>query len=182
MNGLMPRIICGATYTYSKDKMDLLWTADMRINTVHVTDVAKATLLLLQKGEVGKTWNLCDKFDTNQGKFNSFLEDLFGIKTGYLGSIISNLAQLKLEYAAKTANENHMGPWNEMTENAGIKFTPLSPYLDKELLTNNPVFIDGSAIESLGFKYSNPDITKELLQEEIKYFVDQKIFPVIDKK
>jgi len=181
MNGLMPRIVVGATYTVSKDKMDLLWTADMRINTVHVVDCAKATVLLLQKGEAGTTWNLCDKNDTTQGKFNSILEEIFGIKTGFMGSLLSNLAQLKLDYAAKTANDNHMGPWSDMTVNAGIKFTPLSPFLDKELLANNPVFIDGTAIESIGFKYQHPDLTKKLIEDEIKYFVDQQIFPKIEK-
>jgi nucleoside-diphosphate-sugar epimerase len=181
INGLMPRIICGATYTQTKEKMDLLWTSEMRINTVHVYDVAKATILLLEKGQAGTTWNLCDKNDTNQGKINAILEEIFGIKTGFMGSIISSLAQLKLDYAAKTANENHMGPWSDMTQTAGIKFTPLSPFLDKELLTNNPVFIDGSGIESIGFKYEHPELNKALIDESIKYFVDQQLFPKVEK-
>lgn len=181
MNGLLPRIICAATYTVTKGKMDLLWSADMKINTVHVRDVAKATILLCEKGKVGSTYNLCDKNDTTQGKFNSILEDIYGIKTGYFGSLLSNLASLNMELAAKTANDNHMNPWSDMIQKAGIKFTPLSPFLDKEILYNNPVFIDGTAIESLGFKYSHPDLTKDLIKEEISYFVDQNVFPKIEK-
>jgi len=182
MLGLMPRIICAATYTTSKGKMELLWSGDMRINTVHVNDVAKATIFLCDKGKVGSTYNLCDKNDTTQGKFNAILEDLYGIKTGYFGVIFSNLAALNMEMAARTANDNHMGPWSEMTISANIKFTPLSPFLDKELLYNNPTFIDGSAIESLGFKYDVPDLTKKSIEEEIQYFVDQNIFPKVEKK
>ncbi len=37
-----------------------------------------------------------------------------------------------------------------------IEITPLSPYLDKELLGNNSLAIDGSAIEATGFKYEVP--------------------------
>lgn len=181
MTGLLPRIICGATYTYTKGKMDMLWNADMKMNTVHVRDVAKATVLLCEKGKVGSVFNLCDKNDTTQGKFNAILEDIYGIKTGYFGTIMSQLASLNMDLAAKTANDNHMNPWSDMTLKAEIKFTPLSPFLDKELLYNNPCFIDGSAIESIGFKYTQPDLTKDLINEEIQYFVDQKIFPKVDK-
>jgi len=179
MNGLLPRIICAATYTLTKGKMELLWTGDMKINTVHVSDVAKSTIFLCQKGNVGTSWNLCDKNETTQGKFNNILEEMYGIKVSYFGSILSNLALLNMDLAAKTANDNHMGPWSEMTQKAGIKFTPLSPFLDKEILYNTPVNVDGSAIESIGFKYATPDMTKKLVEDEIQYFVDQQIFPKI---
>lgn len=180
-NGLLPRIICGSTYTHTKTQMKLLWTADLRINTVHVSDVVKATILLLQKGKVGDTYNLADKADLSQGKLNKLLEKLFGIKTGFLGSTLSNLAKIKMQDVVDVANENHMNPWSEMLKAAGIKFTPLSPYLDKELLLNNPLSLDGSKIESLGFKYDVPDVSLEKLEECIKYYQDLNIFPPIKK-
>eukprot|EP01080_Neovahlkampfia_damariscottae_P005434 gene5434-9247_t len=182
VNGLMPRIICGATYTHTKEKMKFLWSGDLRINTVHVSDVASATLLLLQKGINGETYNLCDSCDSTQGSINSLLEQVFGIETGYFGSILSNLASLKLSDAAQTANDNHVNPWSEMCQNAEIHFTPLTPYLDKELLLNTPLFVNGNKIvDSLGFKYEHPKLSVEDIQEEIQYYVDLNVFPKVEK-
>jgi len=179
MNGLMPRMICAATYIGGKEKLKLLWTEDMKINTVHVDDVAAGIVLLFQKGKIGEIYNLCDKNDTTQGIFNGFLEKIFGIETGYWGTILSNLAQLKLQDAVDTANENHMSPWLEMLKTANINFTPLSPYIDKELLQNIWLNIDGTAIEGLGFNYTKPKMKQEYLEEEIEYFVNQGIFPKV---
>jgi len=182
MNGLMPRMVCASTYVGGKEKLKLLWTEDMKINTVHVDDVAAGIVLLFQKGKIGEIYNLCDKNDTTQGNFNNFLEKIFGIDTGYWGTILSNLAQLKLQDAVDTANENHMSPWLEMLKTANINFTPLSPYIDKELLQNIWLNIDGTAIEALGFIYSKPKMKQEYLEEEIEYFVLQNIFPKVTIK
>ena len=62
-------------------------------------------------------------------------------------------------------------------QKASITTTPLSPYLDKELLYNNSLSIDGSKIEQTGFQYQVPRMTKELLIEVIKGFQDNKLFP-----
>lgn len=177
MNGLTPRIICAATYTVTKEKMKMLWSGDLTLNTVHVNDVCKATALLCEKGAVGSVYNLCDKSQTDQKKLNELMEQIFGIETGFFGSVISNLAKLKIKEAAETANENHMNPWGDMLKECAIKFTPLSPYIDVELLYNNGLSVDGSAIEGLGFKYDKPQITKDLLLEEITYFQQLNLFP-----
>lgn len=108
MNGFMPRMICAATYTISKKKMKILWTADLRINCVHVHDVVRATWHLLENGKKGDIYNLSDKSDMNQGKFNKFLEEIFNIKTTFLGSMLSNVAKLKMKDATEYANEIHM--------------------------------------------------------------------------
>jgi nucleoside-diphosphate-sugar epimerase len=181
MNGIMPRIICGATYTFTKEKMKLLWSGDLKLHTVSVVDVASAVIFLLQKGVVGEIYNLSDQGDTTQGSVNAFLENIFGIETGYFGSILSNLASLKMTDAAQAANDNHVNPWSEMCLKANINFTPLTPYLDKELLYSNGVNVDGSKIEKLGFKYQKPKLTLEDVQEEIDYFVSLKIFPKVEK-
>lgn len=177
MNGLAPRIMCAATYTVRKEKMKMLWSGDLALNTVHVNDVVKATVHLFEKGKVGSVYNLSDKSQTDQKKLNGLLEQIFGIETGFFGSVISNVAKLKMKEAAETANENHMNPWGEMLKDSGIKFTPLSPYIDIELLYNNALSVDGSLIEGTGFKYDYPQITKELLLDEIKYYQELNLFP-----
>jgi len=65
-----------------------------------------------------------------------------------------------------------------MCQAAGIPSTPLTPYLDPELLYNNSFSVDGSAIESTGFKYTYPKVTTELIREQMQYHVEQKLFPV----
>jgi hypothetical protein len=68
-----------------------------------------------------------------------------------LQSIASNFAKLNMQSITETVNEKHMAPWMRMCQDAGISNTPLSPYLDKELLYNNATSVDGTAIEATGF-------------------------------
>jgi len=177
ISGISPRLIIGAVYKYLKEEMKFLWTAELKINTVHVNDVCKALHLISLKGEIGKVYNLADKGDTDQGKLNAILEQIFQIKTGFQGSIISNLAKLNMKDATDTVNEKHLAPWSELCKTSGIDNSPLTPYLDTELLYNNSLCIDGSAIEALGFSYDYPILTEALIREQIDYFVKQGLFP-----
>jgi len=177
VNGMSPRLIIGAVYKHLKEEMKFLWTAQLKLNTVHVRDVAKAIYLVAMKGEPGKIYNLADKGDTDQGKINAALEKIFQIQTGFQGTIISNLAKLNFKAAQEAVNEKHLAPWSELCKNAGIDNTPLTPYLDPELLYNNPLSVDGSAIEALGFTYDNPELNDTLLREQIDYYVQQGLFP-----
>jgi len=182
INGLLPRIICGSTYVHTKGNMKLLWTSELRINSVHVVDVAKAIIFCFQKAKVGSIYNLSDGSDLSQGSFNKILEEIFGIKTSFFGQILSTLAQTKIKEAVEAANESHMNPWYEMLKDANINHTPLSPYLDEELLLNNSLAVDGSAITKVGFEYTHPKINLDLINEEIKYWQELNYFPKIKKE
>lgn len=73
----------GAVYRHLKSEMKLLWTKDLKLNTVHVDDVARAlwhvAATTQEKGGrsgavTGKEiYNLCDKGDT--GKFPGIDKD-----------------------------------------------------------------------------------------------------------
>jgi len=177
--GISPRLIIGAVYKHLKEEMKFLWTAQLKMNTVHVRDVVKAIYHLAMKGENKKIYNLADKGDTDQGKLNAILEKIFQIQTGFHGTIVSNLAKINFKTTQETVNEKHLAPWSELCKNAGIENTPLTPYLDPELLYNNPLSIDGSAIEATGFNYDVPEINEALLREQVDYFVQQGLFPKI---
>ncbi len=183
-SGLMPRVICGAVYRHINRTMKFLWTPALRISTVHVSDVAAAlwhltTVASLPRGDV---FNLADKSDSDQGSINKILEELFGIKTGFQGAIISMMAsKLNMRSIAEEANDRHMGPWAEMLKTAGITNSPLSPFIDKELLYDNPLRVVGTKIEGTGFKYSVPLVTKESLGEQLTVAIEQKLFPDIFK-
>jgi len=54
----------------------------------------------------------------------------------------------------------------------------LTPYLDKELLYNNSLSVNGGKICSeLGFSYEVPKMNKDLLMEVINHFIEVKAFP-----
>lgn len=182
MKGLTPRVVTAAAYQFLGEKMVFLWTGDMKINSVHVVDVARAIVHVLTHGEKGSIFNLADKSNLTQKKFNSILSDIFKIKTGFAGSILSKLASIKLEEMVNQANERHMEPWNEMKKLANIKNSPLSPFIELELLSNNWLSVDGSKIESTGFKYEKPEIKAEYIKETIDSFKALKIFPEVSKK
>mmetsp|Transcript_28759 Transcript_28759/g.72370 ORF Transcript_28759/g.72370 Transcript_28759/m.72370 type:complete len:279 (+) Transcript_28759:166-1002(+) len=69
--GITPRLVTGAVYKKTGKKMELLWTSGLRINTVHVDDVAKALWHLTDHGDNGAIFNLADESDT--GIFFSLL-------------------------------------------------------------------------------------------------------------
>ncbi len=178
--------------------MEMLWTKDLKTNTVHVRDVAKALWFLTNNGNNGQIFNLADENDTgecynretvfehgtnndcaiDQGKVNDLLEQIYGIKTGFVGQIMSSIAaKMSLKNIAEVANDKHLKPWSDMTKEAGIQDTPLTPYLDEELLKDHSTALDGSAITKLGFKYDYPKPTVDLLKEVIKDFEAKGYFP-----
>jgi len=177
ISGISPRIITAAAYKHLGEKMEFLWGKDLRINTVHVRDVVRALWHVAQKAPLGGVYNLADSGDTSQGDINDILEKLFGIKTGFHGVIVSNLAKVNLQGVAEQANDKHLKPWSDVCKKQGIVNTPLTPYIDPELLYDNSLSIDGSAIQATGFKYEYPKVTEPLIREQIDYFVKQKLFP-----
>ncbi len=88
-----------------------------------------------------------------------------------------------MKTVAETANEKHLKPWSDLCKAKGITNTPLTPYLDEELLYNNALSIDGSKITTTGFEYKHPKMSQPDLVEVISFFVELGFFPrdVINK-
>jgi len=178
ITGITPRLITGAVYKYLNETMEFLWDKDLKINTVHVYDAVAALWHLTSNGTVGDVYNLADENDTDQGTVNKLLEPIFGIKTGFMGNMKSKLATaVAMKTVAETANEKHLKPWSDLCKSKGVVNTPLTPYLDEELLYNNPLSIDGSKITKIGFTYKHPKMTEAHLRETIAYFTELNFFP-----
>ncbi|KEG09891.1 NAD-dependent epimerase/dehydratase family protein [Trypanosoma grayi] len=177
IRGLMPRIVCAAVYEHTGICMEFLWGKDLRMHTAHVQDAAAAIWHIVCAGSIHEVYNIVDDGDTTQGILNSVLESMFKVKTGFYGAITSNLASIKLEELVEEANDGHMGPWSEMLKECGIAVTPLTPYLEPELLYNNPLTVDGGKLRALGFQCSCPQVTKELLEDSLNYWVALGLFP-----
>jgi nucleoside-diphosphate-sugar epimerase len=178
LTGMMPRLVTAAVYKVKNEKMEFLWDKDLKINTVHVSDVVSAIWHLAQNGKPGTVYNLADENETTQGNICPLLESIFGIHTGFLGSIQSKLAtSVAMKTVTETANDKHLKPWSDVCKSNNITTTPLTPYLDEELLYNNHLSVDGTAILETGFKYQQPKVTVELLKESLQYHVQNGAFP-----
>lgn len=102
--GITPRLIIGAVYRHLKEEMKLLWTKDLKLNTVHVLDVARALwhVSATKEEKGGRTqpltakeiYNLSDKGDTDQGIVNDLISKIFDIQTGFQGTMISSFAKV----------------------------------------------------------------------------------------
>ena len=68
---LAPRLVIGAVYKQLGEKMKLLWTKDLKMNTVHVRDVVRALWHLRDAGPPNQVYNLGDKGETSKKKGNT---------------------------------------------------------------------------------------------------------------
>lgn len=114
-------------------------------------------------------FNVVDKGQTSQGIMAEIIGELFGIKTGFQGQLISTFARLNMDSVVDDVNDEVLGPWAELLEDAKItRPGPLTPFMEKELLKDTDLSMDGSRLEKvLGFRYENPKITTKLVQEMI---------------
>jgi len=178
LTGLSPRIMCAVAYCVLKEKMSFLWTDSLQLNTVHVEDVCQAIWLACTKATSGSVYNLADSSNLTQGALSDMLGKMFGIETGFVGTVLSNLAKVNLAGVASDANDKHVPAWARACEEAKINNTPLSPYIDQELLYKRPLYVDGTLIsKELGMTYKYPKCTSELLTAQVKGFEEQGIFP-----
>jgi len=178
VSGLTPRLIIGSIYKEQQEKMETLYSSGLRINTVHADDVAKALVFLLKNGKSGDIFNLCDSNETDQGKVNKLLEVLYGIKTDFVGAIKMTAASaLGTKFLVGFANDQHLKPFSDACKKYGIHDTPLTPYLDEELILSNPFSVDGTAITALGFKYDVPAPTVEGLKAVLNDYIEKGWFP-----
>jgi len=176
--GLTPKMVIATVYKESGKKMELLWSQSLNTNTVHVNDVASALWHLTDHGESGSIFNLADGADTTQGAINDLLIEIYGIKAGFAGQTKSNLASgMGKKKLTNYVNDQHLKPWSELCKARGINDTPLTPYLDEELLYQAALHINGTAITSTGFSYQYPAPSADLLREILNDFVAKGAFP-----
>lgn len=181
-SSLMPRITTGASYIVLKEKMKMLWDKELKLNCVHVDDVCTAIWLGCTTLAAGSVWNLADDTDLDQGVLNDWIASMFGIEAGFAGAAINLAARAAMGQVAEVANDKHVPAWTKLCADHNIQNCPLSPYLDVEILKNNSLSVDGSAITKAGFKYSTPKVTEAILRGIVQEFIDNKQFPPVLKK
>jgi nucleoside-diphosphate-sugar epimerase len=178
ITGMTPRLIIGSIYKVTGEKMTSLYTKDLRFNTVHVKDVAKALWFLCEHGDSGSVFNLADSGDTDQGQVNKILEEIYGIRTNFLNTIkMSAASAMGTKFLVGFANDQHLKPFSDACKRYEIADTPLTPYLDEELIKETPTAVDGTKITQLGFTYDYPRVTADLCREVLDDFVKKGYFP-----
>ncbi|KAF3186409.1 hypothetical protein TWF106_004309 [Orbilia oligospora] len=183
--------MCNArVHQFLKEKLDLLWTKDLRVNTVHVSDVSRAIWHAADwyvKGKEGwqtepegtaPIFNIVDDGDTSQGTVAEIVEQVFNIKTSFMGTLVSQLAKLNLDEAVDEANETVLQPWSDLLEDAGIKNSPISPFIEREQLQDSDLSLDGTRFKTItGFEYEVPKITTEKVEEMLASYKKMNWWP-----
>ncbi|KAI4178791.1 MAG: hypothetical protein LQ348_005531, partial [Seirophora lacunosa] len=152
--GFLARGLCLAkVYERKGEEMKWLWTKDLRVNTVHVDDVCAAafsaakwcaSVLPDQEASLAqRTFNIVDAGDTSQGTLATIFSQIFNLKTGFQGSLVSSFAKFNMESVVDDVNEEILGPWADLLRESGITDSgPLSPFMEKELLSNRNLCLD----------------------------------------
>ncbi|KAI0408865.1 NAD(P)-binding protein [Xylaria palmicola] len=178
-------------YQALDDEMKWLWTKDLRTNTAHIDDVTRALWAVASWYDSGKanwdaksmgnipTFNVVDKGVTTQGTIAGIIGEVFHIKWEFQGQLLSNFARLNMDSVVDDVNDDVLGPWADLLTEAGItRPGPLTPFMEKELLKDTDLSMDGSRLEKVvGFEYTKPVITKELVLDVIESYKKMKWWP-----
>lgn len=179
-------------YKYLDEEMKWLWTKDLRQNTVHIHDVVRALWSVANWCSAGKAnwdaktmggdvpiFNIVDQGATTQGALADIVAQIFEIETGFQGQLISTFAKLNMDSVVDDVNDELLGPWADLLADAGItRPGPLSPFMEKELLKDTDLSMNGSRLEKVvGFQYEKPKITKELVEDVIESYKKMKWWP-----
>jgi hypothetical protein len=107
--------------------------------------------------------------------------EIFNIETGFHGTLISAFARLNLDHVVDEVNDETLDPWAELQQQAGISSsTPLTPYMEKELLKDADLSMDGSLFErETGYndRYNIEKITREKVEEVIESYKRMNWWP-----
>ncbi|KAF3902257.1 hypothetical protein AA313_de0206929 [Arthrobotrys entomopaga] len=187
--------ICHARVNqFLQEELDLLWTKDLKVSTVHVSDVSRAIWWVVQwyvggkenwsEEEWGKTpiFNIVDDGDTSQGSIAEILEGIFNIKIKFHGTIISQFATRShesIEDILEEANKDVLQSWADLMDQAGIdNGGPITPFLEAEQVKYADLSLDGSKFKNVtGFQYEVPAINHEKVKEMVESYKKMNWWP-----
>ncbi|EME79234.1 uncharacterized protein MYCFIDRAFT_190219 [Pseudocercospora fijiensis CIRAD86] len=173
-----------------KDTMKWLWSGDLRTNTLHVEDAARAcweaaewrskndSIPNVQSDAI--VFNVVDKGETKQRTMADIIKELFGIETGFQNAFVNTFARLNLEHVVDDVNDDTLDDWADLQEAANImdKGGPLSPFMEKEILRDADLSIDGNRFETVvGFRPQHERITKDEVQAVIESYKSMGWWP-----
>lgn len=148
-----------------KETLKWLWGGDLRTNTLHVEDSSRALWQAAQwlltapakptSSPSYHVFNVVDKGATTQGTMADIIKQIFGIETGFQNTLVNTFARLNLEHVVDEVNDDTLDDWADLLEASAVKDNggPLSPFMEKELLRDADLSLDGSRFErEVGFR------------------------------
>ncbi|XP_041968049.1 uncharacterized protein LOC121725250 [Aricia agestis] len=174
---LTPRLLYGGIYKHLGETMKLLWTADIKMNTVHVRDLCRAIWVVGTRADTKwKTYNVVDEANSSQGSLTELVSDIFKINHDYYGTALSTLAKSDIAAVAEEANDKHLTAWADICRRYSLAHSPLEPSAPPELLLNKQLCLDGGALRQL-LTPTVPRPTVELLRQVLEDYASMELFP-----
>ncbi|KAJ9301827.1 hypothetical protein DTO271G3_693 [Paecilomyces variotii] len=146
-------------------ELELLYTKDLKINTIYVKDAVRALWVAAEwraskgaatPGEEGFPilFNVVDHGDTRQEHVAEALSTVFDMKVSFLGSIVSQFAKLNIDQVLDEMNELCLQTWADLIAEKQItRPGPISPFLERDVIKDIDMSIDGTLFETTtGFK------------------------------
>ncbi|XP_026330165.1 uncharacterized protein LOC113237749 [Hyposmocoma kahamanoa] len=174
---LTPRLLYGGIYKHLGETMKLLWTADLKMNTVHVKDVCRAIWTLGRRPEANKQiYNVVDGANSTQGSLAELVSEIFKINHDYYGTAISTLAKNDITSVAEEANDKHLTAWADICRKYNLEHTPLEPSVGVELLLNKQLCLDSSRLRKV-LSLDFPKPTVDTLLQVLEDYASMNLFP-----
>ena len=199
--GFLARGLCLARVYQSLGKeMKWLWGKDLRINTVHISDVCTAAWSLAAwvsassssspssdnspnptTTAADRAFNLVDDGDLTQQDLADQFHEIFDIETGFQSSLISQFAKMNLDSVVDDVNEDILQPWADLIKKKGLEQgqgSPLSPFMEKELIKDCDLSLSNAKAKSvLGWEPERKKLTVEAIKGIIESYERMRWWP-----
>jgi nucleoside-diphosphate-sugar epimerase len=175
-----------------KQDLELLYTKDVKVNTLHVKDAASALWTAAEwrasKGKLEKSdtsvpemfkdpgmhvaFNVVDHNDTRQEHVAKALSEVFGLKVTFTGTLVSQLAKMNLDDVVDDMNEVSLQTWAELVEKSNIERPgPIGPFVELDVLKDQDMSIDGSLFEkTTGWKPKYEHLDADSIREMVESY------------
>lgn len=141
-----------------QSELEFPFSKNLKVNTLYVKDAASALWRAAEwRAEKGSSvsadgrlvFNVVDHGDTRQQDVADALLGALGCQCSFLGSLMSQMAKLSLDDVVDDLNEVNLQTWAELLEKSAIQRQgPISPFLERDLVKDQDMSIDGSLFES----------------------------------
>lgn len=162
-----------------KQDLELLYTKDVKVNTLHVMDAASALWTAAEwrakqgkSEEVPYAFNVVDHNDTAQEHVANALSEVFALKVKFTGTLVSQLAKMNLDDVVDDMNEVSLQTWAELVEKSNIQRPgPIGPFLERDVLKDQDMSIDGSLFEqTTGWKPKQERFSADSIREMVESY------------
>lgn len=167
--------------------LELLYTKDLKVNTLHVKDAASALWRAAEwrattddgsvpdsfkDPAVPSAFNVVDHHNTQQEHVAHALAEVFNLKVSFIGSLVSQLAKMNLDDVVDDMNEVSLQTWADLVEKAKIERPgPIGPFLERDVLKDQDMSIDGSLFETTtGWKPSYPHFNADSIRQMVESY------------